>query len=58
MDLLGALDVGHRAVDRGAADGRVMPDDDRVVTLKRLERLENDHPVIEMIRTSEGVLVW
>ena len=29
----------------------------RVVALKRLERLENDHPVIEMIRTGEGVLV-
>jgi hypothetical protein len=28
MDLLGALDVGHRAVDRRAADGRVMPDDE------------------------------
>jgi Metallo-beta-lactamase superfamily len=55
--LLGALDVGHRAVDRGATDGRVMPDDDRVVTLKRLERPENDHPVIEMVRSGEGVLV-
>ena len=57
MDLLGALDVGHRAVDRGAADGRVMADGDHVVAVKRLERLENDHPVIEMIRTGEGVLV-
>src|SRR5260221_59692 len=51
MDLLGALDVGHRAVDRGAVDWRVMPDDDRVVTLKRLERLENDHPVNEHVFT-------
>ena len=57
LDLLGALDVGHRAVDRGAVDWRVMPDGDRVVALKRLERLENDNPVIEMIRTGEGVLV-
>src|SRR2546421_8854553 len=36
---------------------RKMPDGDRVVALQRLERLENDHPVIEMIRTGEGVLV-
>jgi hypothetical protein len=57
MDLLGALDVGNRAVDRGAVDGRVMPDGDRVVALKRLERLENDHPVIEMIHNGEGVFV-
>src|SRR5260370_31737264 len=55
MDLPGALDVGNRAVDRGAVDGRVMPDGDRVVTLKRLERLQNDHPVIEMIHNGEGV---
>ena len=57
MDLLGALDVGHRAVDREAVDRGVMPDDDPVVALKRLKRLENDQPVIEMIRTGEGVLV-
>jgi hypothetical protein len=57
MDRLGALDVGHRAVNGGAVDRRVMPDGDRVVALKRPERLENDHPVIEMIRTGEGVLV-
>src|SRR5260221_10750356 len=30
VDLLGALDVGNPAVDRGAMDGRVMPDGDRV----------------------------
>jgi len=35
-----------------------MPDDDHVVALKRLERLENDHPVIEMVRTGEDMLVW
>ena len=39
MDLRGALNLGHRAVDRGAADGRVMPDDDRVVTLSALSDL-------------------
>ena len=57
MDLLGTFDVGNRAVDRGAADGRVMPDDDRILALKRLERLENYHPVIEMIPTGEGVFI-
>ena len=31
MDLLRALDVANRAVDRGAVDRRVMPDGDRVV---------------------------
>jgi hypothetical protein len=34
-----------------------MPDDDRVVALKRLERLENDDLLIEMIPTGEGVLL-
>ena len=57
MDIPGALDVGNRAVDRRAVDGRVMPDGDRVVTLKRLKLLENDHPVIEMIHHGEGVFV-
>jgi hypothetical protein len=46
MDLLGALDVGHRAVDREAVDRDVVPDDDPVVALKRLkttrERSTND----------------
>src|SRR6266446_4833203 len=53
MDLPGALDVGNRAIDRGAVDGRVMPDGDRVVVLKCLELFENDHPVIEMIRDGD-----
>src|SRR5258708_28905590 len=57
MDLLGAFDVGNRAVDRGAVDGHVMPDGDRVVALKHLEPLENDHPVIEMIHDGEGMFV-
>ena len=35
MDLPGALDVANGAVDRGAVDGRVMPDGDRVVALKQ-----------------------
>jgi len=55
--LLGAPDVANRAVDRGAVDGRVMPDGDRVVALTRLELLENDHPVIEMIHDGEGMFV-
>ena len=57
MDRLGALDVGNRAVNRGAVDRRVMPDGDRVVALKRLELVENGHPVIEMIHQGEGVFV-
>ena len=57
MDLPGALDLGHRAVDREEVDRGVMPDDDPVVALKRLKRLENDHPVIEMIGAGEGVFV-
>src|SRR5258705_13134288 len=57
MDLLGALDVANRAVDRGPVDRRVMPDGDPVVALKRLELIENDYPVIEMIHQGEGVFV-
>src|SRR5216683_4804678 len=57
MDLPSALDVGNRAVDRGAMDGRVMPDGDRVVALKHLEPLEDDDPVIEVIHDGESVFV-
>jgi len=57
MDLLGALDVGNRAVDRGTVDGYVMPYGDRVVALKHIKLVENDQPMIEMIYNSEGVFV-
>ena len=57
MDFLGALDVGNRTVDRGSVDRRIMPDGDRVVALKRLERLESDYPVIEMIHDGEDVFL-
>ena len=58
MDLLGALDVAKRALDSGAVDGPVVPDGDRVVASKCLKRLEDSHPVIEMIHNSEGVFIW
>jgi hypothetical protein len=56
-DFLGALEVGYRAVDRGAINRLVMPDDDRVIALKRLERLENDYPMVEVICPGEDMLV-
>jgi hypothetical protein len=57
MDFLGALDVDHRAIDRRAVLRLAMSDDDRVVALKCLERLENEYPVVEMIRPGEDMLV-
>src|ERR1700733_636981 len=57
MNLPGTPDVCNRAVDRGTVDGRVVPDKDRVVILKRLKLFKNNQPVIEMIDDGKGVFL-